>query len=430
MTANFHVIEHTIVSAYVREYAFATVQDQEDKLRLHVKQYVPHHDDNSNTVPANPITIIACGALGLPKEVYEPLWDELYQKSRSRNWSIRSIWITDPVNMGASAALNEGKLGDDPSWIDHTRDLFLLINNFRDQMPRPLVGIGHSFGGVQLVHLSLFHPRLFSTLILMDPYVTRMPPANFRNSPVFHQFVVDRQSSWPSRSSAEAALKRSPLYYGFDPRCIELLLRHGFRDLPSSSGNKEDPPVAWTTSSAQEVHSMGRPSTAEKQADGTYIVDRKTCPDLDPLDAWEPIYRWEPRAAWDRIVELRPPTKWVLGAHSYIRLDEIRKGILRCGTGRSGSGGTADGRVVEVTIEKAGHFFPFQVVGRTAAECLTWLDQEVPRWYEEEHQWKEKCDRRLKNGERIGLELGRGMRETLDREKLKPRVESRRETKI
>lgn len=31
--------------------------------------------------------------------------------------------------------------------MDHARDLFLMINHFREQMPRPLVGIGHSFGG-------------------------------------------------------------------------------------------------------------------------------------------------------------------------------------------------------------------------------------------------------------------------------------------
>ena len=33
------------------------------------------------------------------------------------------------------------------SWYDHPRDLLHMINHFRKEMPRPLVGIGHSMGG-------------------------------------------------------------------------------------------------------------------------------------------------------------------------------------------------------------------------------------------------------------------------------------------
>lgn len=36
------------------------------------------------------------------------------------------------------------------SWLDHSRDLLHIINHFRDDMPRPIVGIGHSFGAAQL----------------------------------------------------------------------------------------------------------------------------------------------------------------------------------------------------------------------------------------------------------------------------------------
>jgi pimeloyl-ACP methyl ester carboxylesterase len=326
---NFNVIEHTILSSYVREYAFATVRDQDDELLLHVKQYVPYKHDDHQT---NQVTIIACGALGFPKEIYEPLWEELWQRSRSRNFSIHSIWTMDPVNIGISATLNEGKLGDDPSWIDHTRDLFLLINKFRKQMPRPLMGIGHSFGGVLMIDLALFHPRLFSSLILLDPYLTRIPPANFRGSLVFHKFLVSRRENWPSRSSAEADIAKWPLYHGFDSRCLAALLKYGLRTL-SASGNTLDPPVTWATPAAQEIHLMGRPTRAQKQTDGTYVVDRAACPDLDTLDACDSIYRWETRVTWDRIVELRPSVKFVLGANSYVPRDEVRTCISRCGTG-------------------------------------------------------------------------------------------------
>jgi hypothetical protein len=69
-----------------------------------------------------------------------------------------------------------------------------MINHFRDQMPRPLVGIGHSMGAAELsrplprvfindvltelsVHLSIIHPRLLSTLILMEPVIQKTPAA-------------------------------------------------------------------------------------------------------------------------------------------------------------------------------------------------------------------------------------------------------------
>jgi predicted alpha/beta hydrolase len=34
--------------------------------------------------------------------------------------------------------------------MDNARDLLLMINQFREEMPRPLVGVGHSFGGCQM----------------------------------------------------------------------------------------------------------------------------------------------------------------------------------------------------------------------------------------------------------------------------------------
>lgn len=36
------------------------------------------------------------------------------------------------------------------SWFDHPRDLLHLVNVKRADMPRPIVGIGHSMGGAHL----------------------------------------------------------------------------------------------------------------------------------------------------------------------------------------------------------------------------------------------------------------------------------------
>lgn len=36
------------------------------------------------------------------------------------------------------------------SWFDHPRDLLHLVNVKRAEMPRPIIGLGHSFGGAHL----------------------------------------------------------------------------------------------------------------------------------------------------------------------------------------------------------------------------------------------------------------------------------------
>ncbi len=41
------------------------------------------------------------------------MWEDLHARSRSNGFKIRSIWIADLANQGASGVLNEYLLGDD-----------------------------------------------------------------------------------------------------------------------------------------------------------------------------------------------------------------------------------------------------------------------------------------------------------------------------
>ena len=106
----FKVQTHILPCQYIREYPRATAQSQEDELHLHIKQYTP-----LNQVDHQPgaVTIIGAHANGFPKELYEPLWDELYQRLKGSGTSIQSIWIADVAQEGQSSVLNEGKLGND-----------------------------------------------------------------------------------------------------------------------------------------------------------------------------------------------------------------------------------------------------------------------------------------------------------------------------
>lgn len=50
------------------------------------------------------------------------------------------------------------------SWFDHPRDLLHLVNVKRAEMPRPIVGIGHSMGGAHLSVASYIASTLFEWL--------------------------------------------------------------------------------------------------------------------------------------------------------------------------------------------------------------------------------------------------------------------------
>jgi pimeloyl-ACP methyl ester carboxylesterase len=168
-TFPFRITEHKIPCQHIREYPHATAHSQETPFHLAIKQYTPLANPNT---PLGAITIIAAQANAMPKETYEPLWEDLLSHCEQLGLRIRNIWIADMAHQGASAVHNEEWMGNEPHWFDHSRDLLHMINCFRDDMSRPIVGIGHSVGAAQLVFLSLMHPRLLTSLVLIEPWLT------------------------------------------------------------------------------------------------------------------------------------------------------------------------------------------------------------------------------------------------------------------
>lgn len=108
----FKCTEHVLPGQHIRNYSRATARSQNDILRVSVKQYCPLDYEPRD----GDATLLACPSNGFPKEVYEPLWDELLQQSKGR-FGIRGIWIMDLVNQNQSAALNEGLLGNERKWL-------------------------------------------------------------------------------------------------------------------------------------------------------------------------------------------------------------------------------------------------------------------------------------------------------------------------
>lgn len=405
----FRVQEHTIPCQYVREYPGATLEDQEDDLVLHVKQYIPM--DQSHSQPGA-VTIIGAHANGFPKELYEPLWDDLFRALTVQGQAIRGIWIADVAQQGMSGVLNEDKLGNDPSWCDHSRDLLQMINHFRKEMSRPLVGIGHSMGGNQLVNMAYIHPRLLTSLVLIDPVIRSASDADLDEATKLQpQASTFRRDDWPSRAEAASSVKKSKFYQSWDPRVLDLWIRHGLRSLPTSiypKGNDSfgrsedfDGPVTLTTTKHQEVFTFLRPNFDNWDANGKLIVNRRTHPDLDVSVAYTyHFYRPEVPAVFNDLPRLRPSALYIFGGQSDLSAPDMRKQKMeRTGTGVGGSGGAEADRVKEVVFEDVGHLIPMEAVGRCAAAAGEWLASDLKRWRGEEaeftREWEAK-ERRAK----------------------------------
>ncbi|KAI4871049.1 putative toxin biosynthesis protein [Hypoxylon rubiginosum] len=412
----FHVKEHVVPSQHVREWPRATAASQEDVLYLSVKQYVPV--DNPSPRPGD-VTIIAAHANGFPKELYEPLWADLHalsdhhsdpdrKKGEGTGFRIRGIWIADVSNQGYSGTLNERAQGSDPSWDDHARDLLHLTNVFRPQMPRPLVGLGHSFGAACLTRLSLLHPRLLSALVLLDPTITAF---SFARSVGPGQTPARassfRRETWPDRDAAAASFRRSPFYRAWDPRVLDAWIAHGVRSTPTllfPSSSPNDDKATLRTPKHQEVFTYFRPLWPHvrevKSPDGSrsFVVDKDGAPDFDPAaqdealtrDVVFPFYRSEGASILKHLPEVRPSVLWVFGGDSDLGQPEGRKFKLEtCGVGGGGSGGLAAGRVAEVVMEGRGHLFPMEVPGECARHAAAWIGKEMARWREGEREYEE-----------------------------------------
>lgn len=403
MSTVFDIKEHVIDGQHIREYARATAHSQEEVLQLAVKQYIPK--DNPHPKPGD-ITIIASHANGFVKELYEPLWEDLYHSCRQNGVNIRSIWMADIAWQGQSGILNEHKLGNDPSWLDHARDLLHMTNVFRAQMPRPIVGVGHSFGGNILVHLGLMHPRLLSALVMIDPVLTR----TIRAGPLYGfatmRASAGRRDLWPTRADAERSVRRNPFYASWDPRAVDRLVQFGFRDCPTAvypdKGGNE---VTLASTKHMECFTYYRPTRLGPRDPhtGKRALDRSLIPDAtEDVDNYPdfPFYQPPTPVAAGRLPELRPSVLWVTGEDSLVCPPETRKERMEMtGNGAGGSGGAKAGRVKEFVVPGTGHLVAMEKPGAVAKSAAGFLKVEVDRWRKEEEefrQWADSVDDRAK----------------------------------
>lgn len=275
-----------------------------------------------------------------------------------------------------------------------------MVNTFARQMPRPLIGLGHSMGGAQLANLALLHPRLFESLILIDPVIQGKVSVIGNVGPAFAS--AKRRDLWPSRAEAAIGFKKSKFYQTWDSRVLDRWIEHGLRDVPTKLyPDAKEGQVTLTTTKHQEVMTFLRPNfrnrggeTEVDSADFTLTnpkLNRRTHADLTPNEQpQEPFYRGESTIIFNQLPALRPSVLYIFGSNSFLTDDAIiEEKLAMTGSGVGGSGGRAEGRVDSVMVQDAGHLIPMEKVEESAEHVGKWIGKEMGRFWDWEKKTKE-----------------------------------------
>lgn len=272
-------------------------------------------------------------------------------------------------------------------------------------------------GGNNLINLSLLHPRLLETLVLIDPVISRAPSRTGNWGVAAASFT--RRDRWPSRKAAEESFKRSKFYQAWDPRVLDRWIKYGLRDLPTKlypdpqpspaatgatvtpeptvtpnvMANYEQKEVTLTTTKHQEVFSFMRTYHPAGPGDPPDKVLHPELPMLNDMGSAAPFYRAEPTITFHMLPFLRPTVFYIFGEHSDLSMEPARSEKMEItGTGVGGSGGAKAGKVVHVVIKDVGHLIAMEKVDETASLGADWIGKRIIEWRADEAALKKYWD--------------------------------------
>jgi len=261
-------------------------------------------------------------------------------------------------------------------------------------------------------NLALIHPRLLTTLILLDPVIQKNPSASSGSGPSPARASTIRRDLWPSRSAAAESFRKSKFYQAWDERVLDRWLQYGLRDLPTaiypgdSTAEDVDSPVTLTTTKHQEVFTFLRANFNSKDEHGKEVINRLTHADFDPATPRSfPFYRPEPVRTYHNLPFVRPSVLYIFGGSSWLSPPGSRKEKMELtGSGVGGSGGVKEGRVKEVVLENTGHLVAMEAVEACADATADWLRGELKRWREEEDKFTQEWSTRTRRDKLVTSE--------------------------
>ncbi|KAH7337716.1 Alpha/beta hydrolase family-domain-containing protein [Rhizoctonia solani] len=204
-------------------------------------------------VGASPaVTIVLSHATGFHKEIWETTLKYLLSTPQGQA-NIDEIWALDAANHGDSGLLNKDSLGEIFEWSDHARDILNFLSNFmpdkvgsqtesslsripeqatHDRLKhgfanRTVVGIGHSFGGCTLARAAIESPRLFSSIILLDPVIYSSYAVRGPGIDALTKGALIRRDHWSDRESTKSQFLKSPFFQTWHPDVLADYVKYG-----------------------------------------------------------------------------------------------------------------------------------------------------------------------------------------------------------
>ncbi|CAG8467562.1 17748_t:CDS:2 [Racocetra fulgida] len=182
--STLNIISHIFPASLERR-----IPGQGGRLRIAANSYVTTDIDTKNN--NDKISLVFAHATGFHKELWNPIIKKLHEQRHQ--WNGGDIWTLDCSNHGDSALLNKDVLPN-IEWPDFSRDILQLIDEAK--IKKPIIGIGHSFGGASMLMAETIRPGTFASIIAIEPI---SHPIHIKRSRMNDATVKKRRDRWPDR---------------------------------------------------------------------------------------------------------------------------------------------------------------------------------------------------------------------------------------
>jgi pimeloyl-ACP methyl ester carboxylesterase len=193
-------------------------------------------------------------------------------------------------------------------WNILGEDLVALLDEMHDADPSPIVGIGHSLGGVAMIYAAQMRPERFKALVLIEPVLlpeallselVKMPERILRLPLVIS--ARDRRRRFPSHDAVFAHYRNKRVFSGMPDDILRDYVDCGFHLVDAEAGDGSEVSLSYPPEWEAQIYSTP-PSDVWK------ILPEIEVPTLGLRGAETDTIT---DAAWKKWQELQPHARFV-----------------------------------------------------------------------------------------------------------------------